>query len=150
MARQKIIVVFDTNALYQDQSPVHFVRKEIAELLRVHFVDVEVKWYVPGPVRKERESQLYRAATKLRHSLQLIEELTAASLNLDDEALLGHVKARISEAVDELGIVIFPLNLAQVDWGNSQMPPSTANLPLARIKKRDSKTRSWLRRYIRS
>lgn len=119
MPRKYMTVVFDTNAVWQDQSPVHLFRKEVSDLLKEGktFVDLELNWLIPDLVRKERECQLHKLAVeKLLKPISHIETLTGNPLNLDSAALLLRVKSLIIKQATTLGVKFVPLKTEDVDW----------------------------------
>lgn len=114
-------MVFDTNALYVVQNSLgsasDLVRAEIANLISgAKYPDLDILWYLPEVVRHERQYQMQAEALKLRGSINRIERLLNHNLALSDQVLLDHVKMKIDEAKDQLGLQELPLDHRSVDW----------------------------------
>lgn len=55
-------------------------------------------------------------ALKLRPSINKIESLLGHNLALTDQTLLDHVRSKIEEKKNELGLMELPLDHGAVDW----------------------------------
>jgi len=119
--KSQLRVVFDTNALYVTPTSLgsasDLVRDEIAGLIsESKYPDLDILWFLPEVVRHERQYQMETEALKLRSSINKIERLLGHNLALTDKSLVDHVKTKIDEKENELGLQEIKLNHGSVDW----------------------------------
>lgn len=119
--RVHLKVVFDTNALYVTEHSIgsasDLVRPEIANLIsESKYPDLDISWHLPEVVRHERQYQMQTHALNLRGSINKIEKLLSHSLLLTDQALVTHVKTKIDETKERLGLQELTLRHESVDW----------------------------------
>jgi PIN domain len=119
--RSQLKVVLDTNSLYVSPSGIgsasDLVRQEVAQLIaEAKYPDLEVLWYIPEIVRHERQYQMQVEALKLRFPIAKIERLLGHNLALTDSVLLDHVKTKIDEAEERLGLQEIKLDHNSIDW----------------------------------
>lgn len=110
-------VVFDTSVLYT-QVASDLLRHEVSELINEHsaHADLSIKWYLPKTVRDEREYQMSQQATQLLPSLQKLERILGHNLNITQNILAERITSAIDRQINDLGLGIIDLNVANVDW----------------------------------
>jgi len=118
--KSQLRVVFDTNALYVTPTSLgsasDLLRQEIADLIAdSKYPDLDILWYLPEVVRHERQYQMQTEALKLRPAINKIERLLGHNLALTDQILLDHVKTKIDERKDQLGLQELALDHGHVD-----------------------------------
>jgi hypothetical protein len=93
------------------------VRQEVAQLIAdAKYPDLEILWHIPEIVRHERQYQMQAEALKLRFPISKIERLLGHNLALTDSALLDHVRTKIDEAEQQLGLQEIKLDHSLIDW----------------------------------
>jgi hypothetical protein len=118
--KSQLRVVFDTNALYLTPTSLgsasDLLRQEIADLIAdSKYPDLDILWYLPEVVRHERQYRMQTEALKLRPAINKIERLLGHNLALTDQILLDHVKTKIDERKDQLGLQELALDHGHVD-----------------------------------
>ena len=73
----KLKVIFDTNVVYTG-SASDLLRNEIVELINNHksLTDIEIEWYIPETVVKERIFQMNKKGNELLPHIQKLEKLS--------------------------------------------------------------------------
>jgi PIN domain len=121
--KSQLKVVFDTNALYVTPNNIgsasDLVRQEIANVIsEARYPDLEILWHLPEIVRHERQYQMQAEALKLRPAINKIERLLNHNLALTDQLLESHVKTKIEEKEQQLGLQEIKLDHNLIDWSN--------------------------------
>ena len=115
----KLKVIFDTNVVYTG-SASDLLRKEIVELINNHksLSDIEIEWYIPETVIKERVFQMNKKGNELLPGIQKLEKLLGHNLNITKEIIEGKVLDVVNKQLAVLGIEIIKLDIAAIDWSS--------------------------------
>lgn len=129
-SKPKLIVFFDTNALFTQVSS-DLVRNEIRSFIQENsnHLDLEICWFLPEVVIKERRFQMLERARDLLPNLQKMERLLGHTFSIGEDTLELHVDKAIENSTKQLNINIARLNADKVDWSDlierstSRQPP---------------------------
>ena len=113
----KLKVIFDTNVVYTGAASDLF-RNEIVELINNHKTlnDIEIEWYIPETVVKERIFQMNKKGNELLPSIQKLEKLLGHNLNITKEIIEGRVLDTVNKQLLALGIETVKIDIVKVDW----------------------------------
>lgn len=113
----KLKVIFDTNVVYTG-SASDLLRNEIVELIINHksLSDIEIEWYIPETVIKERIFQMNKKGNELLPNIQKLEKLLGHNLNITKEIIEGKVLDVVNKQLVCLGIETIKLDIAAIDW----------------------------------
>ena len=115
----KLKVIFDTNVVYTG-SASDLLRKEIVELINSHksLSDIEIEWYIPETVIKERIFQMNKKGNELLPGIQKLEKLLGHNLNITKDIIEGKVLDVVNKQLTVLGIETIKLDVAAIDWSS--------------------------------
>lgn len=140
MARQrkskpKLKVLFETNVLWT-KSSYDLIRNEARKLIETNSQhnDLDIEWYMPSVVIREREYQMQRRAYALLPSISELEKLLGHCLNIDNNTLDRQIKEAINTQLSNLKIVTLDFDISKVDW-NEIIMRSIYRLPPFEIDK---------------
>lgn len=113
----KLKVIFDTNVVYTG-SASDLLRNEIVELINNHksLSDIEIEWYIPETVVKERIFQMNKKGNELLLPIQKLEKLLGHNLNITKEIIEGRILEAVNKQLISLGIETIKIDIAKVDW----------------------------------
>lgn len=113
----KLKVIFDTNVVYTG-SASDLLRNEIVELINNHksLSDIEIEWFIPETVVKERIFQMNKRGNELLPSIQKLEKLLGHNLNITKEIIEGRILETVKKQLTSLNIEIIKIDVAKVDW----------------------------------
>jgi len=113
----KLKVIFDTNVVYTG-SASDLLRNEIVELINKHKTlnDIEIEWYIPDTVVKERIFQMNKKGNELLPSIQKLEKLLGHNLNITKEIIEERILGVVKKQLVSLGIETIKIDVTKVDW----------------------------------
>ncbi|MDQ1167335.1 PIN domain-containing protein [Flavobacterium sp. SORGH_AS_0622] len=113
----KLKVIFDTNVIFTG-SASDLLRNEIVELINSHksLSDIEIEWYIPETVIKERIFQMNKRGNELLPSIQKLEKLLGHKLNITKEIIEEKVLNIIGKQLVSLDIQTIKLDTSKIDW----------------------------------
>lgn len=115
--KPELKVVFDTSVLFT-QAASDLVRSEVRQLIEAnsHHDDLNIQWYLPDVVVKERRYQMERKAFEFLPSIDRLEKLLGHNLNITEDILTARVLTAIETQCHELGISALEIDTTKVDW----------------------------------
>ncbi len=113
----KLKVVFDTNVIYTG-SASDLLRNEIVNLIASHnsLADIEIDWYIPETVIKERIFQMTKKGNELLPSIQKLEKLLGHNLNITKEIVENRIAETVNKQLSTQNIKVVKINTSKVDW----------------------------------
>lgn len=113
----KLKVIFDTNVIYTG-SASDLLRNEIIELINNHnsLTDIEIEWFIPETVIKERIFQMKKKGNDLLPSIQKLEKLLGHNLNITKEIIEERIHESIKKQLTLFNIEVIKIDIAKVDW----------------------------------
>ncbi len=113
----KLKVIFDTNVVYTG-SASDLLRNEIVELINNHksLTDIEIEWYIPETVVKERIFQMNKKGNELLPHIQKLEKLLGHNLNITKEIIEDRILETVKKQLISLQIETIKIDIAKVDW----------------------------------
>jgi hypothetical protein len=113
----KLIVFFDTNALYTQVASDLF-RTDVRNLIKENskHADLEISWHLPEVVIGERRFQMIEKARELLPNLQKMERLLGHTFGVGGDTLEIHVENTIKNEIKNHNIQIAKLDIGKVDW----------------------------------
>lgn len=121
MKKKKLIlkVLFDTNIIYTG-SASDLLRQGISTLIKGHdkHNDIEIKWYLPEIVLKERLFQMNKKGVELLIPIQKLEKLLGHNLNITKEIIGSRIDETIKRQLQDNNIEVVKIDTKKVDWDN--------------------------------
>jgi hypothetical protein len=121
MKKKKLIlkVLFDTNIIYTG-SASDLLRQGISALIKSHgkHNDIEIKWYLPEIVLKERLFQMNKKGAELLIPIQKLEKLLGHNLNITKEIIGSRIDETIKRQLQDNEIEVVKIDTNKVDWEN--------------------------------
>ena len=116
----KLMVMFDTNIIHYVTESDLF-KPPIEELLKKESTrsDINIKWYLPDIVVKERRYQMQKTSLELLPNLRKLEKVLAHKLNITEDILFQRIEDRIEEQIKLHKINILVLDVGLVDWNHT-------------------------------
>lgn len=113
----QIKIFTDTNIIHTSQAHL-LIPTAIHEYVSEHkaIESVELKWFLPSMVVKERQHQMLNAALDLFPKLKNLEKLLDHSLAITPEIMEERVNSKISRTIKELNFEVCELDTSLVDW----------------------------------
>lgn len=119
MAKKKLNlkVVFDTNAIFTGSASDLF-KKEIGEIIESHskLNDIEIDWYLPEVVIKERIFQMTKKGNEFLPAVQKLEKLFGHGLNINKELIDLRVKEAVKKQTDKYNVKTILMDVNKVKW----------------------------------
>lgn len=117
--KKKLVVIFDTNALFTDLAS-ELVRLEVKDLITRHssYSDLEIVWLIPSVVIDERKFQMLKAARLLLPNLKKMEKLLNLQLTITNDTLEFNVDRVINSSMTKLGLAKLNVDEKNIDWAN--------------------------------
>ncbi len=109
--------VFDTSAIHTHVAD-NLVRSRTRQLVQAHsaHTDLQVRWFLPETVVRERLFQMRERANELLSTLRELERLFGHNLNITSVIIADRVDAFVEKQLSDLGIESCALSLETVDW----------------------------------
>lgn len=132
MSKKKLVlkIVFDTNAIYTGSASDLF-KKDIVNIIESHSKvnDLEIHWYLPDIVVKERIFQMIKRGREILPAIQKLEKLFGHGLNINEDLIDLRVNETVKKQIEKLGLKVINLDLNKIQWENiivnslSRLPP---------------------------
>ncbi len=127
-------VIFDTNVIYTG-SANDLLRNNIIDLLKNHssLSDIEIIWYIPEIVLKERIFQMNKKGSDLLPSIQKLEKLLGHNLNINEEIIKNRINETVNNQIEDNSIQTIILDTTKVNWDSiihnslNRLPPFEDN-----------------------
>lgn len=116
-ARRVLSVVFDTNAIKNDQFDA-LICRAAKELIARHsnHGDIDIRWVLPAVVRGEREYQMRDAYRNVASHVAKAESLFGQQWGITQETIEQRIAARIDEELARQRIEVMHCDTTRVDW----------------------------------
>ncbi len=115
--KPELKIVFDTNVIYTG-SASYLVNKKVSEFIKnnIVFDDLEVSWFLPDVVIKERIFQMITEGNKFLQPVKKLETLLGHNLNITEDIISSRVNESIKKQLEEHSINKINLKTENVDW----------------------------------
>lgn len=112
-------VLFDTSVIFTGSASDLF-RKEVVDLFENHSAvsDIDVVWYIPEIVLKERIFQMNKKGNELLPSIQKLEKLLGHNLGINHEIVKLRIDESIKKQIEKYNVKIAKTDTTKVDWDN--------------------------------
>lgn len=110
-------VVVDTNVIHIDSSN-DLLRSEIINLIKVHSLikDINIIWFIPEIVIKERIFQMRKIGEKLLPSIEKIEKLLGHNLHINEEIIESRINENVAKQIKQYNLNVLKIDTSMVDW----------------------------------
>lgn len=117
--KPEIRIVFDTSRI-KTKWEDHLLRKEVTDIIQdsSKHRNLKIKWYLPEMVILQRRFQMRNEiiTETLISKIERLEKFLNRELNITEKVIDNRIKEIVDAEIKELGILVIPLNVRDVNW----------------------------------
>jgi len=115
--KPELKIVFDTNVIFSGTAS-YLINKNTSDFItnNTDFTDLNISWYLPDIVIKERVFQMTNKGNELLLSVNKLEKLLGHNLNITEEIIIERVRRTIENQLTEHSLNKIDLNINNVNW----------------------------------